>query len=1046
MKPSATTYFYFFIIFIFFFEQAQAQIPTQDLKVWLCADSGMVLSGSNVAQWTDLSGNGNHFTQGIPARRPLLQNNSINGKSSVFFDGSDDILECDFNDTINQPNTFFILVKLGTANSDEFIFDGINSSYRNAYVYYPNTNSFLAWAGASANISKTLNDYALHTLVFSGSNSKVYINGSLVYSGDIGSNALSGLKLGSSIFNLYLLNGWVTDFLYYNKTFSGSNRIQIENYLMDKYAPPVSLGSDIVVPHGFCSKTLDAGSGKKSYLWSNGETSQSIQVSRSGVYWVQTTDIFGRDISDTIQVQFPFSPMPDRGLCMSDTINVNPGLNNAYTYLWNDASTDSVLKVFNPGTYWVEITDSTTLHCSIRDSITITADSFPVQANLGTDRSFCAGDKLRLQNVQVAVSNYTWSTGTNTAEISINSTGQYRITATDVNGCELNDTVNINIKGLRPRVGFSNLNTCEGTAMEFADTSYTVAPDEIASRAWIFQPGDTSHLLAPSYVFPSNGNFNVKLIVVSDSGCIADTTRTVHVLKNPVANFKPAVACTGKDFNFVSLSASSEGTLNTWIWNFGDGNTATGDTANYHYDVAGSYNVRLIILNQYACRDTIIKGLVVRNTPAVNFTGDDGCFGSQIQFEETTDVPAQEAIMIRHWNFGDGIMSSIKNPLHLYNDTGSFQVTLYNKSLNGCADSTTKTITIHPLPVAGFINSLPCNGNPVEFADTSLFGSTRIWTINGTDYFDSLVNITFPDTGVYQVRLQSFSPYACKSSTNRQIYVFPSPETSFTFSPEYGIPPLEVQFLNTTEGVSSLLWDFDDESTSVMTNPTHQFTAEAIYNVTLTVQNSYGCHTVAIQPVYVIPSTLDLVIENLELNDTTGYVKPVLTIFNNGTRNVRKILIDAGFTGVPGISKIWSGLLQPGQTISYDPDIYFRKPDDKQVFCIGISSLDAVGQQDVTESNNYFCQSLADGFALVQIFPNPADDKIFVDINLPFEGKLRVEVVNSEGSLTYTSDTPTLNQGMNRLSVSLEGFRAGIYHLRVIYEDKSESRSFIIGH
>ena len=381
----------------------------------------------------------------------------------------------------------------------------------------------------------------------------------------------------------------------------------------------------------------------------------------------------------------------------------------------------------------------------------------------------------------------------------------------------------------------------------------------------------------------------------------------------------------------------------------------------------------------------------------------------------------------------------------MYSNTGNFPVKLYNKSLNGCADSITKIITVHPLPVAGFTHSLPCDGNPVDFADTSTFGDTRKWAINGVDYFDSLVSVIFPDTGTYHVELISYSPFLCKSVTNKDIYVYPSPVTSFTFNPEYGIPPLDVQFVNTTTGISNLLWNFGDGTTSYNANPIHQFTSEAIYSVSLTTQNSFGCHNTNDQPVYVIPSTLDLVIENLELTDTSEYVKPLISIFNNGTRNVRKIMIDAGFTSTPGISKVWTGLLLPGQTIIYDPDIYFRKPSDKQVFCISINALDAVGQNDVAEGNNYSCYSLAGGFSLVQLFPNPADDKIYVDINLPLERKIRIEVVNAEGKLVFTQDSPVLNKGINRLSVGLEGAKPGIYNLRVIFEDKTENQSFIIG-
>lgn len=69
------------------------------------------------------------------------------------------------------------------------------------------------------------------------------------------------------------------------------------------YSPPiVNLGNDIVQPDP--PAILDAGSGFESYLWSNGQTTQTIQVSMNGTYTVTVTDLHGCTGSDQIQVTF----------------------------------------------------------------------------------------------------------------------------------------------------------------------------------------------------------------------------------------------------------------------------------------------------------------------------------------------------------------------------------------------------------------------------------------------------------------------------------------------------------------------------------------------------------------------------------------------------------------------------------------------------------------------------------------------------------------------------------------------------------------------
>ena len=82
-------------------------------------------------------------------------------------------------------------------------------------------------------------------------------------------------------------------------------------YLMNKYAPPVSLGPDTTIAHGFCPYTLYAGPRFTSYLWSTGSTADSIVVNESGDYWVEVVDIFGRTSRDTIHVQYPYTALPD---------------------------------------------------------------------------------------------------------------------------------------------------------------------------------------------------------------------------------------------------------------------------------------------------------------------------------------------------------------------------------------------------------------------------------------------------------------------------------------------------------------------------------------------------------------------------------------------------------------------------------------------------------------------------------------------------------------------------------------------------------------
>ncbi|MDZ7741824.1 MAG: PKD domain-containing protein [Bacteroidota bacterium] len=55
-----------------------------------------------------------------------------------------------------------------------------------------------------------------------------------------------------------------------------------------------------------------------------------------------------------------------------------------------------------------------------------------------------------------------------------------------------------------------------------------------------------------------------------------------------------------------TFNGSSTTNITDWQWDFGDGvGTATGQNASYTYNTAGDYTVRLIVVNDNSCTDTV---------------------------------------------------------------------------------------------------------------------------------------------------------------------------------------------------------------------------------------------------------------------------------------------------------------------------------------------------------------------------------------------------------------------------------------------------------
>ena len=1037
--------FYVFLLFAIIGQKLLAQIPVSGLYAWYKADSLITISGNNVSEWGDASGNSRNLVQFSTVNMPEFYENTFGDMPTVLF-GGNDFLECDFGSIIPQPFTVFVFYN-STSSSTQFVLDW--ETPRTAL--YLDNGRVRMFSGVDLDLVRPSPfTFFINTLLFNGTSSMNIANSTSVSSGNPGNNGLGGIRVGSAYNSSFFFQGSISEIIIYNTGLSLTQRNSIELYLTNKYAPPISLGSDTTIAHGFCPFKIKAGSGYTSYLWSTGSTADSIVVNESGDYWVEVTDIFNRTSRDTIHVQYPYTALPDSGLCLTDTIAMNTGLDHAYSFLWIDGSTDSLLNVWEPGEYWVQITDSTATHCSVLDSFVVVADSFPVQASLGPDVSMCAGNEIALvAGIEPGIE-YAWSTGDSTAQLPVYTTGNYSLTVTNLNGCVARDSIAVNIIGVKPTVAFNSDTPCLGDATAFTDASYAAAPDGIAAWSWNFAGQGTSALQNPQFEFGAAGDYNVELVVTTDSGCFGDTTLPVHVRSLPQAHFSPVNGCNGQSISFRDETAEAEGSLFSWNWNFGDGHTNNGQNPLYTYADTGIYTVTLISSDMYGCSDTAEREVIIRLTPVVDFTYEEDCLGLPTTFAETTDMPGWAGIISRMWKFGDGTVSNSKVPSHTYALPGGYIVTLINRSINGCMDSTSKVVYVYPYPIAGFASDVACEGSEVCFEDTSFIIAGTIadwdWSFGNGDY-DTIAGpcATYGDTGKYLVQLHVTSDFGCTSHVSDSILVHPVPHSDFSLTPEYGIPPLDVQFYNYSQGAIGYSWSFGDGAYSSATNPQHTYNNESVYNIILVGENEFGCTDTASANIFVIPSILDLMLTKLTVTDSAGYLNLNAQFFNNGTRNIRKIALDARVGNNIPIREEWNGLLSPGQYNNYKFTASFLKPDISNVrlVCLDISTLDSYGQEDTEPENNASCYSLVEDFFIASVFPSPAVNNVYADISVPEDGDVEVSLLSSDGHELIRKVLKDTEAGTLRIKMDLRFLADGMYILHATFEDKSDTYRFV---
>ena len=145
-----------------------------------------------------------------------------------------------------------------------------------------------------------------------------------------------------------------------------------DTFLVTAYTDPVASFTNPSMLCGNNTKSLDAGSGFKSYSWNNGGNTEVIVVDKPGKYWVSLTDVHDCTATDTVTV-VPV-PVPADFLvstitkCFYDDVIITP-LKFFKKYAWSDSSNFRTIKISTGGIYWLEATDANT--CTGRDSITI---------------------------------------------------------------------------------------------------------------------------------------------------------------------------------------------------------------------------------------------------------------------------------------------------------------------------------------------------------------------------------------------------------------------------------------------------------------------------------------------------------------------------------------------------------------------------------------------------------------------------------------------------------------------------------------------------
>lgn len=227
--------------------------------------------------------------------------------------------------------------------------------------------------------------------------------------------------------------------------------------------------------------------------------------------------------------------------------------------------------------------------------------------------------------------------------------------------------------------------------------------------------------------------------------------------------------CSGAEIQIVDESYSGLGNISSWQWDFGNGETSNQANPLITYGTSGGYNVTQIVTDQAGCSDTTVFPIVVEDTPDANLFANDICLGDTLGFTDQSTV-ASGNINSWQWHFGDGDSSGVQNPIHVYDTSGTFMVSLVASTQQGCSDSTSSSVEIFPLPIAN--SDYEIDLLDVTFINTSSGATDYLWIFPDSS-ISSLDNpqYSFPDTGHYPVTLIATSANGCTDTIELDVYL-----------------------------------------------------------------------------------------------------------------------------------------------------------------------------------------------------------------------------------------------------------------------------------
>ncbi|MEO8087593.1 MAG: PKD domain-containing protein, partial [Bacteroidota bacterium] len=549
------------------------------------------------------------------------------------------------------------------------------------------------------------------------------------------------------------------------------------------------------------------------------------------------------------------------------------------TYLWNPGALNTAAINVTPSStqsYTVTVTDMN--GCIDDATASVTVHPLP-EAAAGADVAVCRGSSTALNGG--GGDTYVWTPGNfNTASINVApaATTTYYLEVTNTQGCVDYDTVIVTVNPL-PLATFANTApVCQGNSVSFTDNS-NVSTGTITGWSWNFGNAGTDNTQNPSSLYNTSGPFAVQLIVTTDAGCIDTTIQNINIWALPPADagiddeicdgenatltasggtqylwtpgnmntatiiinpntttpytvvVTDANGCSAQDFASVivnplpipnagsgqSICDGENATLtctggDTYDWTPGN---LSGSSITLTPSATTTYTV--VVTTLAGCQATTQVTVAVNPIPVAAFSNSGNiCQFNTISFTDQSNVSAG-SIDGWNWNFGDGSSSVVASPGNFYSGFGNFDVVLTVTTDAGCVDQLTIPVTVFEKPNAMVTAPDVCDGNPVNFTNTSSISDGSLlsyaWDLGDANISTDATPVHgYAAFGHYPVRMIVTSSQGCLDTMDVTANVNPNPVAGILVVSVCEQIPAEFNDASTVaEGsVTGWNWNFGD--------------------------------------------------------------------------------------------------------------------------------------------------------------------------------------------------------------------------------------------